>query len=231
MRIIVVEDDVDLREELIFSLEEDGFNATGVGDSDELYRELTRQIADIVILDVGLPGKDGFTIARELRAEPSSRTLGVVMLTARGELHQRVQGLTNGADVYLVKPVDFLELRACIESLSRRLTISNPQPSVRAWEYWPSRWTLVSPCGTEVKLTLVEKKLIDILIQSPGMAVKRREIIANGLGESPAHYDERRLEAAVSRLRRKIDRSCAGAEPIRSAHGIGYVFADPVKVM
>lgn len=230
MRIIVVEDDADLREELVFNLSEDGFNAIGAGDADELYRELHARRADMLILDVGLPGKDGFTIAGELRADPAWRSLGVIMLTARGELSQRVQGLTIGADAYLVKPVDFLELRACIESLARRLAISGPDAPPSRWVYSPAKWELSSPCGTTVKLTLVEKKLVEVLIRTAGAAVKRRDIIVVGLGESLAEYDERRLEAAISRLRRKIEQSCPRADPIRAVHGIGYVFAEPVDI-
>lgn len=228
MRIVVVEDDADLRGELVFNLSDDGFNVAGVGDGASLYRELQQQPADMVILDIGLPGEDGFSIARRLRDDPSSHSIGIIMLTARGELDNRVRGLKNGADVYLVKPVDFLELRACIESLSRRLSVAKPVSPAGRWGYFPAQWELVSPYGAKIKLTLSEKKLIEILIREPGKAVKRREIIVSGFDESPAYYDERRLEAIVSRLRRKIEQAYPFSQPIQSAHGVGYAFTEPV---
>ena len=228
MRIIVVEDDIDLREELIFNLAEDGFDVAGAGDGAGLDAELRERPADLIILDIGLPGEDGFSIARRIRGDPSLQATGIIMLTGRGELDNRVQGLTIGADVYLVKPIDFLELRACIESLSRRLPIEKASPRADCWSYSSSQWELVAPSGTRIKLTLTEKKIIEVLIRNPGTAVKRREIIATGLGESPADYDERRLETPISRLRRKIAQFHAHSQPIQSAHGIGYAFTEPV---
>lgn len=228
MRIIVVEDDTDLREELIFNLAEDGFSVAGAGDGAGLYAELRERPADMIILDLGLPGEDGFSIARRIRADSSLQSTGIIMLTGRGELNNRIQGLTIGADVYLVKPIDFLELRACIESLSRRLAIEKATPRIGCWNYCSSQWELVSPSGTRIKLTLTEKKIIEVLIRNPGAAVKRREIIATGLGESPADYDERRLETTISRLRRKIAQFHADSQPIQAAHGIGYAFTEPV---
>ncbi|OGS97894.1 MAG: hypothetical protein A3F73_12700 [Gallionellales bacterium RIFCSPLOWO2_12_FULL_59_22] len=228
MRIIVVEDNTDLREELVFNLVEDGFNVVGVGDGAALTAELNGHPPDIIILDVGLPGEDGFSIARRIRDNPSLRSTGIIMLTARGELSHRIHGLTIGADNYLIKPVDFAELRACIESLSRRLRVSKPEPRAEIWNYYPSQWQLISPCGTTIKLTCNENKLIEILVRNPGTVVNRRDIIVQGLGESPAEYDERRLETTISRLRRKLDISCPRYQPIQVAHGAGYSFTEPV---
>lgn len=228
MRIIVVEDDADLREELIFNLAEDGFRATGVSDGAELFPQLHQQPADMIILDVGLPGEDGFSITRRIRANPSLSSTGIIMLTGRGELSHRIQGLTIGADIYLVKPIDFLELRACIESLSRRLSVAMTESANGCWNYCASQWELVSPAGTRIKLTLNEKKILEVLIQNPGAPVKRGDIISKGLGASPAVYDERRLETTISRLRRKISQSHAHSQPIQVAHGVGYAFTEPV---
>lgn len=227
MRIVVVEDEADLREEVVFNLAGEGFDVVGVGDGVGLQRELL-QHTDLVLLDVGLPGEDGFSIARRLRSDPASLSIGIIMLTAMGTLNERVQGLEDGADAYLVKPVDFLELRACIESLSRRLSFDASRTAEGCWTYGSARWELVAPSGAKIKLTLTEKKLIDILVREPGKAVTRRDIIAQGLGESLAYYDERRLEALVSRLRRKIEQSYPLSQPIQSAHGVGYAFAERV---
>lgn len=111
----------------------------------------------MIILDVGLPGEDGFSIVRRLRNTPSLHSVGIIMLTAMGELGNRVQGLEDGADFYLVKPVDFLELRACIESLSRRLGLAQSRIQEGLWRYMPYRWELATPSGAIIKLTLTEK--------------------------------------------------------------------------
>lgn len=226
-RIVVVEDEDELRDEVIFNLAHDGFDVVGVGDGTELERVLRESPADIVILDVGLPGEDGFSIARRLRQDPSSRAMGIIMLTAMGAVDNRVQGLKDGADVYLVKPVVFAELQASILSLSRRLALAAPAPAPDRWRYAAERWELSPPAGIKIKLTLTEKRLVEILIRDPGVAVKRRDII-KGLGESPAEYDERRLEAVISRLRRKIEQAKSLSQPIQAAHGVGYAFVDPV---
>ncbi|MDD5329418.1 MAG: response regulator transcription factor [Sulfuricella sp.] len=224
MRIVVVEDEDDLREDIVFNLADAGFDAIGVGDGAGLARELRIASADIVILDVGLPGEDGYAIARRLRGDPLLRSVGIIMLTAMGALDDRVRGLKDGADTYLVKPIDFVELIACIESLERRLALAEPAD---CWRFSPDRWELASPAGTRIRLTLTEKKLLEILILNAGAAVTRRDII-KGLGESPANYDERRLEAAVSRLRRKIEQAYPSAQPIQGARSIGYAFTGPV---
>jgi DNA-binding response OmpR family regulator len=227
LRIVVVEDEDDLREDVVFNLSDAGFEARGVGDGLALDDALRQAGADIVILDVGLPGEDGHAIARRLRADASLQSIGIIMLTAMGTLDDRVQGLKGGADIYMVKPVDFVELEACIESLARRLVPARVEP-VGCWSFAPDRWELVPPSGTAIKLTLTEKKLVDILIRAAGVAVPRRDII-KGMGESPAEYDERRLEAAVSRLRRKIEQACpSSTQPIQAAHGIGYAFTGPL---
>lgn len=223
VRIVVVEDEADLCEDIVFNLVDSGFEVRGVGDAIGLDRELQRARPDVVVLDVGLPGEDGYAIARRLRSGPLTRSIGIVILTAMGELEHKVKGLHDGADAYLVKPVDFVELAACIQSLTRRLALA----AASHWRYRPEQEELVAPSGERIKLTRTERKLVEILVRVAGSPVARRDIIL-GLGESPAKYDERRLETAVSRLRRKIEQSCSCAQPIQAVHGIGYAFTAPV---
>lgn len=229
MRIVVVEDEDDLREDVVFNLVDAGFDVIGVGDGADLDEALRLERRDIVILDVGLPREDGYAIARRLRSDPASRAIGIIMLTARAALDNRIRGLRDGADAYLVKPIDFVELTACIESLSRRLAPVEAEP-IASWRYAPVRWELTSPFGTRIKLTRTETKLIEVLVRNAGTTVSRREII-KGLGESPSEYDERRLEAVVSRLRRKIEQSCpSSSAPIQAVHGMGYAFIGPMEI-
>lgn len=132
LEICVVEDEEDLREEIVESLQEAGFNVRGFPASRELYASLLMARCDIAILDIGLPGEDGFSIATRLRELGS---IGIIMLTARSHMDDRLLGLQSGADIYLVKPVDFVELEAVVLSLARRVVgsdaISAPPPIMR----------------------------------------------------------------------------------------------------
>ncbi len=129
LRVSLIEDDVDLREEMVYGLSEVGFDARGFHDGPEFYRAQVSAPCDVAVIDVGLPGEDGFTIAAHLR---SSSSVGIVMLTARGALEDRLHGLQQGADAYLVKPVQLLELSAILQSLGRRLAPGRPPATMPA---------------------------------------------------------------------------------------------------
>ncbi|QFY42163.1 response regulator transcription factor [Candidatus Methylospira mobilis] len=229
IRVAVVEDDSDLCEEIVFSLTDDGNDAVGFRDSAGLYRHLMKSTVDIVVLDVGLPGEDGFAIARHLRDSPSCRAVGIIMLTALSGLDHRVEGLESGADIYLVKSASIRELRAAIASLARRLKLS-PEPSAgQVWRYSPSAWTLTSPSGAGVKLSGSEKAVVEFFLRHPCSVAKRRDLIEKALGGDYLSYDPRRLEAIVSRLRRKLEQISPLAQPLRAVHGVGYEFTSALE--
>ena len=129
LRVSLIEDDADLREEMVYRLGEVGFETRGFRDGPEFYRAQVSAPCDVAVIDVGLPGEDGFTIAAHLR---SSSSVGIVMLTARGALQDRLHGLQQGADAYLVKPVQLLELSAILQSLGRRLAPGRPPATMPA---------------------------------------------------------------------------------------------------
>jgi len=229
IRVAVVEDDGDLCEEIVFSLAGDGNDAVGFSDSAGLYRHLMKSTVDIVVLDIGLPGEDGFAIAKHLRDSPSCRAVGIIMLTALSELDHRVQGLESGADIYLVKSTSIRELRAAIASMARRLKLS-PEPSAGpVWRYSPSAWTLTSPSCASVKLSGSEKALVEFFLLHPSSVAKRRDLIEKALGGDFQSYDPRRLEAVVSRLRRKLEQISPLAQPLRAVHGVGYEFTSALE--
>lgn len=118
LRIFLVEDTADLREEIVFGLSAMNFDVSGFGDSAGLYRALAVKRCDIVVIDIGLPGEDGFSIARHLRKNPA---FGLVFLTAHTTLDDRLHGFGSGADAYLVKPIDMRELAATLRVVERRL--------------------------------------------------------------------------------------------------------------
>lgn len=220
LHVIVVEDDPDLREEIVMGLQALGFDCLGVGDAPALYRQLVLRRPDIVVLDVGLPGEDGFSVAGHLRLTPG---IGVLMLTARGALEDRVRGLDGGADAYLVKPVALEELASNLRSLARRLV--SPQivaESANKWHLEAGGWVLREPNGRTVVLTATERTLVERLLSTPDRVVAREDLMGT-LAENRQDYDPHRLDVLLSRLRRKL--TDAGLEsPIQVVRGIGYLF-------
>lgn len=224
-RIIVVEDNADLREEVLFQLQHAGHVAEGAADATAMDALLARGAWDIALVDIGLPGEDGLSIARRLRRDTA---MGIVMLTARGGLADRVQSLSEAADAYLVKPVEMPELLAVVASLERRM--APPPADTPAWLLDVARRELRAPDGRAVPLTETEFRLMGAMAWAfPEVATRRA--LAGALGEEDfVNFDERRLEAAISRLRRKLE-SGTGESPLRSARGRGYVFAAPVRIL
>lgn len=125
LRVFLVEDTDDLREEIVFGLNALGLEVSGFADANALYRAMAVKPCNIVVIDVGLPGEDGFSIAAHLR---DNHALGIVFLTARAALDDRLHGLGLGADNYLVKPIDVRELAATLFALGRRLPVGMAKP-------------------------------------------------------------------------------------------------------
>lgn len=229
-RIVVVEDNADLLDEVLFHLgREPGWSVAGVGDGKALDALLASQGADVLVLDLGLPGEDGLQIARRL-ARPD---LGIVMLTARGALDQRITGLESGADAYLVKPVNMRELAAVVHSVCRRLPAADAPVAAAAdaaWVFYPARWQLQAPGGELLTLTAAENRVMQALAESAGAAVPRQQLAATQ-GKVSFDFDFRRLESTISRLRRKLEASNGEREsPLRAARGVGYAFIDRIRI-
>ncbi len=223
IHVALVEDHAALREEIAFLLGHQGFRVSPCADGPTLDALLATEGCDVVVLDVGLPGEDGFSIAERLRSIPH---LGVVMLTARGALEDRVRGLRGGADAYLVKPVDWRELAAVIESVVRRLP--EPDASAEAWQLRAGGRRLLAPDGTIIELTHTEAALLIRLAEDAPNPVAREALMIAAIGV-PLDGDFRRLEVALSRLRLKINAAVPNANPIRAARGKGYTFVAPIK--
>jgi DNA-binding response OmpR family regulator len=235
LRIYVVEDDDDIREETVFALGELGFDASGFGDAPGFYRALVVAPCDIAVVDIGLPGESGLSIVAHLRA---LRSIGMVLFTARSTLDDRVAGLRGGADAYLVKPVDMVELAETLKAVGRRLRASHvaslpaaaPDAAAAAaigapaqWSLHEGGWVLSDPQGRRMTLTATERAWLGCLIQRRGSAVSRDDLIA-ALGGDVFDFDQHRIDAIASRLRRKADR-LGMRLPVHSVRGTGYVFA------
>lgn len=229
IRVILVEDHISLRSEIVSCLCDEGLDAIGVGSSNELFFELLRKPVHVIIMDIGLPGENGMAILQKLRSLEGAWDLGIIMLTGHFELSCRLECLANGADAFLIKPVEIDELIAYIFSLYRRTHLNEKPTGSSKWQFNHREWRLFCPSGATIELSHLESELVKILAEHAGNPVRRRDIISIAFKQDPLAYDNRRLEAIVSRLRRKIHALYPISQPIRAVHSIGYVFTDTVK--
>jgi DNA-binding response OmpR family regulator len=225
-RLLVVDDDAALRELLCRYLGEQGFSVDAVADGEALDRFLATARPDLVILDLMLPGEDGLSIARRLRA---GGDLPIIMLSARGEDLDRIIGLEVGADDYLPKPFNPRELLARIRAVLRRHGApGEPEadPS-RSFVFGPFRIDLaahtLSRNGVEVPLTTGEFTLLRAFAEHPNRVLSRDTLLEWLKGYERAPFD-RTVDVRVARLRRKIEADPAAPLYIRTVRGEGYLF-------
>jgi DNA-binding response OmpR family regulator len=225
IRVAVVEDDVDLIDDVAFALRDEGLCVTPCADGRALDQLLAAECLDVVVLDIGLPGEDGRSIARRLRRDQPR--LGIVMLTARTMVRDRVQGMEDGADVYMCKPVDLRELALVIRALARRLG-SEEAPAMPVLRLIVSENLIITPSGQRIELTPHESLVLARLARAAGRQATRRQII-EAFGESYLGYDERRLETIVSRMRKKLEAAGLPADAVRAVRGVGYALRLPIQ--
>jgi two-component system, OmpR family, response regulator len=229
-RILIVEDDADLRESVARYLSLSGFLVTGVGSAGEFYRYIVQETYEAVLLDIGLPDQSGLVLADYVRRNTGS---AVVILTAHSEMEQRVRGYSSGADLYLIKPVVMEELAAAIASLARRYaersrTAAAPG-GASTWVLQQMSWRLISPSGIEIALTGKEFELIRRLVEANGRPVPRRQLL-DLLFYPDDGGSGRALDNQVRRLRKKIRERTGVDDPIQTYHSIGYCFSYAIIV-
>ncbi len=218
-RVIVVEDHPGLLEDLVYQLDHAGFEVRGAADGRALDALMAQQGCDILVLDINLPFESGFDIARRL-CDRSQR--GIIMLTARADLDDKLQGLDYGADLYLVKPIDRRELVACIRSLYRRLS---PAPGAPAWRLDLGSRLLHASGGRTLELTQQDTQVLAMLAASPGKVSHRAEVVA-ALGIDYLSAPDNRINTMVFRLRHKL----SGFDPllqIQTWRNVGYSYVGP----
>lgn len=226
-KIILVEDDDNLRESLSEYLQMAGYDLHPVACAREFYRELTLSRFAVAILDIGLPDEDGFSLARYIRDTDGS--CRIIMLSARSEVQDRINGYQSGADTYLIKPVDARELMAAINSLLQRpddtvgVVDHSPAPPAPSWHFDHQRWALQNPDGVSIPLTGREVALMSLLAARPGQAVDRSELQRHLYNRDDEHA-ARALESTIRRFRQKITAHTNAPAPIKTFHGVGYAF-------
>jgi two-component system, OmpR family, response regulator PhoP len=226
LQVAVLDDDTQLREAILLpTLRDFGFGVRGAATAAELYRHMLSHHFDIVVLDIGLPGEDGLTVARHLR---TLSNLGIVMLTGNHGAGHHARALHNGADFYLTKPVDMEVLAATLHSLARRMALTSVKetpadyPGTTRWCLEAGGWRLVSPKGCIVALTAPEHCIVSRLAANNGTAVSRESLI-RALTENVYDFDPHRLEMMVHRLRRKAHNRSGETLPLLTARGEGYL--------
>ncbi len=228
--IVVVEDEATQRQLLVDYLGRQNFRVSGVDGGTALRRLVERELPALVLLDIGLPGEDGFVLARWLR-EKSGR-VGIIMVTAANDTVDRVVGLETGADDYIAKPVELRELLARVKSVLRRATgaaIVSVGSRVRMGRLVLDfeKRVLVDPRnGEEQALTSSEFDLLKLFAENPNRPLQRDWLL-----ETTAHREmeafDRAIDLRVTRLRRKIEVDPAHPDALRTVRGVGYMFVPP----
>jgi two-component system phosphate regulon response regulator PhoB len=222
-RILIVEDESDLSLLLGYNLEAEGYVVENVERGDEAELRLAENAPDLVILDWMLPGVSGLEICRRLRARESTRTLPVIMVTARGEEAERVRGLSVGADDYVVKPFSVPELMARVRALLRRSRPERIAERLYAGDLDLDRETRRVRRGVrDIHLGPTEFRLLEYLLEKPGRVFSRAQLLVGVWGQA-AEIDERTVDVHVGRLRKALSRG-RERDPIRTVRGTGYAF-------
>jgi two-component system OmpR family response regulator len=216
-KIMVVEDDLELRGVLLRGLQEEGFVTAGVRTGSELLERIGPEAPDLLIIDVGLPDADGRDLCQALRAQGVNTP--VLFLTARDTLTDRVTGFSAGGDDYVTKPFAFAELVARLHALLRR---AGTDVAIETGALRLDPVAHAAFVGDErIALTPTEFRLLARLVSSPGDAVRRRDLVRTAWPHG-ARVRDNTLDAYVARLRRKLG-AFAEAPKITTVHGVGYV--------
>ena len=231
--ILIVDDDAEIRTLLGRYLEKNGLRATAVGDGRAMWQALDAGAFDLIVLDLMLPGDDGLTLCRDLRARSD---IPVIMLTARGEETDRVVGLEMGADDYVPKPFSARELLARIKVVLRRARSLppnlRPDEATRLrfgdWLLDTAQRHLVAPDGVVVPLSGAEYRLLRIFVAHPNRVLNRDQLVELTQGREADALD-RSIDVQVSRLRQRLRDDPREPRLIKTVRGEGYVLSAAVE--
>jgi two-component system OmpR family response regulator len=231
--ILVVEDDRETRALIARYLRTNSCNVSTASDGNEMHRMLADRRVDLVILDVMLPGEDGLSLCRKVRAESE---VPIIMLTARGEDVDRILGLEMGADDYLAKPFNPRELLARITAVLRRQATALTASAARGasamgflgWRIDFRLRELRNPAGARVAMTSAEFDLLRTFCERPGRVLSRDSLLDLTQGRNAGSF-ERSIDVLVSRIRRKIESDPAQATMIKTVRSGGYMFTPVVE--
>ena len=232
-RLLLVDDDVRLRELLVRYLETQGFAVKGVGDAVQMRQALDRGHYDLIVLDLMLPGENGLDICRRLRGQGD--TTPIVMLTAKGDEIDRIVGLEIGADDYLPKPVNPRELLARIRSVLRRVQPAVGAPHTEGGEiaFGPFKLDLgrreLTREGAALKLTSGEFAVLSVLLRHPRQPLSRDRLMSLARGREHDAF-ERSIDVSIARLRKLLEEDPRSPRLLQTVWGVGYVYVPPGEI-
>lgn len=221
-RILIVEDEESFSDPLSYSLRKEGYEVAVADDGTEGLRIFSAHGADLVLLDLMLPGMDGWEVCRRIRSASETKSLPIIMMTARRDERDLVQGLGIGADDYIKKPFSLVELVARVKSVIRRTQMVQSEPTVSVGDLEIDLEGQVAKLrGEELNLSLTEYKLLRILAERPGQVVPRERLLSLIWGVYGG--DTRTVDVHISRLRKKLTQTGDdGAPAITALRGRGY---------
>ncbi len=228
--VLICDDERELREMLAEYLAKRGFRTSLAANAEELRARLEADRPDLILLDITMPGEDGLSVLRSLQGPEAPF---VIMLTAAGEVVDRVVGLEMGADDYLAKPVDLRELASRIKAVLRRRvgTPAEPAATERTRFRFGKTWLdldaakLIEDDGSEVPLTSMEFNLLKLFAKNRGRVLNRDQILEGAHDRAWDPFD-RSIDIRISRIRKKIEVNPSKPEVIRTVRGVGYIY-DP----
>ena len=214
-----VEDDANIREIEVYALNSTGMEAKGIKSGSEFWRELEMQTPKLILLDVMLPGEDGVSILRRLRADERYRDIPVIMATAKGTEFDKVQSLDMGADDYITKPFGMMEMISRVKAVLRRARPKQPDTvlKLKGLELDEMRH-IVTADGQRIELTFKEFELLRLFLSHPGMAFDRDNLLRT-VWNTDSAVETRTVDMHIRTLRQKLGRYGQYIETVR---GVGY---------
>lgn len=217
--IYCVEDDASIRELIVYTLKNTGYDADGMQDGETLFRKLKTAMPELVLLDIMLPGEDGITILKRLKSSPSTKELPVILVTAKGTEYDKVLGLDLGADDYITKPFGMMELLSRIKAVLRRSTSKKEMAEKKIGDLvLNTEKHSVEVNDEKILLTLKEFELLFCLMENEGMVLTRDKLLTKIWG-----YDfdgeTRTVDVHIRTLRQKLG---SAGDLIETIRGIGY---------
>lgn len=222
--IYCVEDDSSIRDLMVYALQAAGFSAVGCADGEEFWQAMRQETPELVMLDIMLPGEDGISILKKLRAVPATADIPVIMATAKGTEYDRVIGLDLGADDYLTKPFGMMEMVSRIRAVLRR-TGHRAEPTVllQGGILLDEARHAVEVDGSPVTLTLKEYDLLRLFMENPGLVFTRDRLLSAVWGAD--YYGETRtVDVHIGTLRTKLG---PAGDIMQTVRGVGYKLEAP----
>lgn len=224
-KVLVVEDEAAIRELIALNLRMGGFDVTEAGSAEEASQRLSTGVFDAAILDVMLPGRDGFSLCESIRRQNNS--IGIIILSAKGQEQDKIRGLSIGADDYMTKPFSVSELMARVEALCRRVGRSAPEAPEEVSRIQSGCFVLDKKSrilyknDSPIDLTQVEFQIMELFFQNQGVALVREKILEGVWGKN-YFGDVKIVDVNIRRLRMKIEDEPSNPQHILTVWGYGY---------